>query len=102
MKRIFPILTVALMVLVMVPLAVGKDKVQEMAEKVDMEAAKATFEETCGKCHGLDRPLGKKKDRDGWESTVERMSGYHKRFGGPIPKDDQDAIIEYLVKVAGK
>jgi hypothetical protein len=30
------------------------------------------------------------------------MSGYHKRFGGPIPDDDRAAIVEYLLEVAGK
>ena len=102
MKRIFPLIVVVLMVLIFTPFAVGKDKSDSMGEKATMEKAKASFEEYCGKCHGLDRPLGKVKDKGGWESTVERMSGYHKRFGGPIPEDDVDAIVEYLVKVAGK
>jgi len=70
--------------------------------EVDMEAAKATFEETCSKCHALSRPLGKKKDQAGWEKTVSRMSGYHKKFGAEIPEEDRNTIIQYLVKVAGK
>ena len=73
------------------------------AEEVDLEAAKATFEEVCSKCHATSRPLGKKKDQAGWESTVERMSSYHKRQkGGPISEEDQNAIVQYLVSVAGK
>lgn len=69
---------------------------------MDMEAAKTLFEETCSKCHATSRPLGKKKDQAGWEKTVTRMSGYHKKFGAEIPEEDRNTIIKYLVKVAGK
>ena len=71
-------------------------------EGLDMDKAKATFESFCSKCHALSRPLGKKKDRGAWTATVNRMSGYHKRFGSEIPEDDRKMIIEYLVNVAGK
>jgi hypothetical protein len=30
------------------------------------------------------------------------MSGYHKRFGEPIPEGDQNAIVQYLLENAGK
>jgi cytochrome c5 len=71
--------------------------------QVDLKAAKATFEATCSKCHALSRPLGKKKDRAGWETTVKRMSSHHAdRFGAPIPDKDQEAIVQYLLSVAGK
>ena len=109
MKRFFPY-AIALLVLVAVPMtlmATGTSsgtEAQEMAvEPVDMEAAKVTFEATCSKCHALKRPLGKKKDQAGWESTVERMSSYHKRQKGKaISEEDQKAIIQYLLSVAGK
>jgi mono/diheme cytochrome c family protein len=90
------------MALIAVDSSTAADTKEMSAAAFDMEAAKATFEEYCGKCHGVDRALGKQKDKDGWESTVSRMSGYHKRFGAPIPEDAEDAIIGYLVKVAGK
>jgi cytochrome c5 len=102
MKRIFPILVVALMVLSMKSFAVAMDTKTAGNGTVDMAAGKTLFEQTCGKCHGLDRPLGKQKDRAGWEKTVDRMSEYHKRFGGPIPQDTRKAIVDYLVQVAGK
>jgi cytochrome c5 len=109
MKKFFPF-AIVLIVLVAVPMtlmATGTSsgtEVQEMAaEPVDMEAAKVTFEATCSKCHALKRPLGKKKDQAGWESTVERMSSYHKRQKGKaISEEDQKAIIQYLLSVAGK
>ncbi len=109
MKKFFPF-AIVLIVLVAVPMtlmATGTSsgtEAQEMAvEPVDMEAAKVTFEATCSKCHTLKRPLGKKKDQAGWESTVERMSSYHKRQKGKaISEADQKAIIQYLLSVAGK
>jgi len=95
MHKMIPIL-LAFAVLIVAPLTGVAE------EMVDMEAAKVTFEETCSKCHDLKRPLGKSKDQPGWERTVSRMSGYHKRFGGPIPPEDQEAIIQYLLANAGK
>jgi mono/diheme cytochrome c family protein len=77
--------------------SVGTPTLEETAE------AKAVFEQTCSKCHGLDRPLGKKKDADGWRATVSRMSENHKaKFGEPISEEDQSRIRFYLLKVAEK
>ncbi len=65
--------------------------------------AKNTFEATCSKCHALKRPLGKTKNRAGWERTVARMSKNHKgRFGETIPDETQAAIIGYLLENAGR
>jgi hypothetical protein len=100
MKRVFPIMFLLLIVLALSSAAVGDGK--KGTGMVDLETAKASFEEYCAKCHGLDRPLGKRKNKDGWETTVSRMSGYHKRFGATIPEDIEDAIVAYLVEVAGK
>ena len=71
-------------------------------EPVKVEADKKTFEIYCSMCHASSRHLGIKKDQAGWESTVSRMSGYHKKFGAVIPEEDRNTIINYLVKVAGK
>jgi cytochrome c5 len=109
MKHIAHVIAV-LFVLIAVPFtlmgidsahASGTEKMAEVP--VDMEAAKATFENTCSICHSTNRPLGKKKDQKGWESTVERMSSYHKRQKGTvIPEEDVKAIVQYLLSVAGK
>jgi hypothetical protein len=74
------------------------------ASEIGTAAAKATFEDTCSKCHPVDTPLGVTgRDRDGWTATVKRMSGHHQdSFSAPIPAADQAAIVEYLVKNAGK
>ena len=109
MKRIFP-LVIVLFVLAAVSITfitvdlVRASEMKEVAvEPVDMDAAKVTFEATCSKCHALKKPLGKKKDQAGWESTVERMSSYHKRQKGKVISEvDQNAIVQYLLSVAGK
>jgi len=109
MRKIFPF-AVVFFVLVAVSITyitvdlVRASEMKEVAvEPVDMDAAKVTFEATCSKCHALKRPLGKKKDQAGWESTVERMSSYHKRQKGKaISEEDQNAIVQYLLSVAGK
>ena len=109
MKSLFPVV-ITLIVLIAVPLtlmaagsAPATDAKEMAAEPVDMEAAKVTFETTCSKCHATSRPLGKKKDQAGWEKTVSRMSSYHlKKMGKAIPEEDQEAVVQYLLSVAGK
>lgn len=109
MKKFLP-LAVILFVLIAVPMTLMATETAPAAETdtmaaqpVDMEVAKATFEAICAKCHSLKRPLGKKKDQAGWEKTVTRMSSYHNsRKWGAIPEDDQKAIVQYLLSVAGK
>jgi cytochrome c5 len=59
---------------------------------------KALFEEKCSVCHGLDRPLGKTKNRSGWTTTVKRMQQVN---GCPITDGEAGEIINYLVKVRG-
>ena len=109
MKRAVPVL-VSVFILFAVSMtfvAVDSSTAAEMkamaAADVDLDAAKAIFEETCSKCHATSRALGKKKDQAGWESTVKRMASYHqRRIGSPIADEDQNAIVQYLVNVAGK
>jgi cytochrome c5 len=60
--------------------------------------AKALFEAKCSACHALSRPLGKNKDRDGWEKTVTRMQ---KVNGCPITDAEAKEIVDYLVAVRG-
>lgn len=100
----YRILVAALAIAGLVVLAGGitGPALQAESHEMDMEAAKVTFEDYCSKCHATSRPLGKKKDQAGWESTVNRMSGYHKKFGAEIPEEDRTTIVNYLVKVAGK
>ena len=74
-----------------------------VAVDVDLDLAQTTFENTCSKCHSIKRPLSKTKDRKGWDLTTRRMSSHHKaRFGNPIPEENRQAIIEYLVANGGK
>lgn len=57
--------------------------------------AKALFEAKCGVCHSVDRPKGKKKTREDWEKTVNRMI---KNNGARVSDDEAKAIIDYLSK----
>jgi cytochrome c5 len=59
---------------------------------------KALFEAKCTACHAADRALSQKKDRAGWERTVERM----KAKGAQVGADEAAAIAGYLEKEAGK
>ena len=69
----------------------------------DPEKGKSAFAEYCVKCHDASRAMSKTKDRDAWESTVERMSSIHSRkYGTPIPGDARDDIVEHLIREAGK
>jgi len=109
MNKVFPV-AILFLILVAVPMTLmatgttpAGDTKEMASETVDMEVAKATFEATCSKCHNLKRPLGKKKNQAGWEKTITRMSSYHERQKGKaIPEEDQKAIIQYLLTVAGK
>jgi hypothetical protein len=96
------IMAIAVVSLIIMVGGVTAHAQQAGSGELDMEAAKATFENYCSKCHATSRPLGKKKDQAGWEKTVSRMSGYHKKFGAEIPEEDRNTIIKYLVEVAGK
>ena len=109
MRTIFPF-AVVLFVLIAVPMTLmatgtssGIESQEVAGEPIDMEAAQVTFEATCAKCHSLKRPLGKKKDQAGWEKTITRMSSHHKKQKGrAISEEDQKAIVQYLLSVAGK
>jgi len=53
---------------------------------------KALFEGTCGLCHELARPLGKTKDRAGWETTVSRMVSN----GAKLTPEEVTKVVDYL------
>jgi hypothetical protein len=49
--------------------------------------------ERCSQCHPYDRVEQARKDRDGWEQTVNRMI---EQNGADISGDERDVIIDYL------
>jgi mono/diheme cytochrome c family protein len=57
-----------------------------------LAGAKAIFEQACGVCHGLERPLSKTFDRAGWEATVERMHGN----GAEVDRAERAQVVAYL------
>jgi mono/diheme cytochrome c family protein len=58
-----------------------------------MTKAKAVFERACGVCHGLERPLSKTFDKEGWEKTVERMHAN----GAEVDKEERAQVVAYLL-----
>jgi mono/diheme cytochrome c family protein len=55
--------------------------------------AKAVFERACGVCHGLERPLSKTFDKEGWEKTVERMHDN----GAEVSGEERAQVVAYLL-----
>lgn len=65
------------------------------AEELDLQGVKTLFESKCSRCHSVDRPLRKRKDRSGWEKTVRRMKRY---ASGTITDEDAAKIVDYLLR----
>jgi mono/diheme cytochrome c family protein len=59
----------------------------------DLTKAKAVFERACSVCHGLERPLSKTFDKEGWEKTVERMHAN----GAEVDKEERAQVVAYLL-----
>jgi mono/diheme cytochrome c family protein len=55
----------------------------------------------CGACHSLDYiPMNSRfLDKAGWTASVNKMIN---AFGAPIPREDVDAIANYLAENYGK
>jgi len=52
----------------------------------------------CIPCHSLELTAQQRQDRAGWLAIVDRMIGY----GAPIPPEEKDAILDYLVTHFGR
>ena len=55
--------------------------------------AKGCFEQACGVCHGLERPLSKTFDKEGWEKTIERMHDN----GAEVSREQRAQVVAYLL-----
>jgi cytochrome c5 len=64
-----------------------------LASLEGLAKAKQVFEQTCGVCHGLERPLSKTFDRAGWEKTVERMHDN----GAEASAEERALVVSYLL-----
>lgn len=51
----------------------------------------------CVICHSLEMVGMQRLDRAQWEAVVDRMIGY----GAPIPAEDKQTILDYLVTYLG-
>ena len=56
------------------------------------------LQERCTVCHDLVRVTGAKKDRAGWEQSVDRMIGK----GAELNAEERDVLIGYLAEIYGE
>jgi mono/diheme cytochrome c family protein len=47
---------------------------------------------SCGKCHGLNRVEGSRKDAAAWEKTLDRMI----KKGADVKAEERAAVLAYL------
>ncbi|RMG61195.1 MAG: hypothetical protein D6713_00875 [Deltaproteobacteria bacterium] len=62
------------------------------AEAPAVPQGKLLVERVCTACHTLDRVNKAKKDRAGWESTVDRMI----KMGAQVTEEQKQVIVDYL------
>jgi competence protein ComEA len=55
---------------------------------------RAELERVCKQCHELARSISLRQDRDGWNTTITKMSA----FGMKADDHDVTLIVDYLVK----
>ena len=60
----------------------------------------ALLQQTCAKCHGLDRIQQAQKTRNEWEQTYARMMAKGDP-AVPVSEDELDILIEYLAETYG-
>ena len=53
----------------------------------------------CANCHGLDRIVLQRRDKDFWLATIGRMAG---DFGANVPEEEIEPIADYLARHAGE
>lgn len=51
----------------------------------------------CTFCHSMDAPSLPRLDRSGWTEIVDRMI----RWGAPLPPEEREIVIRYLVRHFG-
>ena len=55
---------------------------------------KAEVQKLCVGCHELDRSISKRQDRDGWQTTLTKMTA----LGMKATDEEIRAMVEYLAK----
>jgi competence protein ComEA len=65
-----------------------------MAQDLPEGPGKAETEKLCKGCHEMARSISKKQDRDGWMSTMTKMSG----FGMRATDAEIAIVVDYLAK----
>lgn len=57
----------------------------------------ALLEQSCTKCHNLDRVTSKQWSRDQWEQTVDNMI----QKGAEVSADNKEPLLDYLSETYG-
>jgi hypothetical protein len=56
------------------------------------------FELRCSRCHSVETPLSRRKDRAGWERTVWAM----RQRGARLTDEEAAEVVRYLAAVRGR
>lgn len=85
-----PLLALCFFLIIGLAATVADDSPEVVAT---MRAGMAVLEENCMECHGLNWPLDKVADRQGWETILTMMAN----TGAVVARDDRAKLMEYLV-----
>ncbi len=55
------------------------------------------FELRCSRCHSVETPLSRRKDRAGWERTVWAM----RQRGARLTDEEAAEVVRYLLEIRG-
>ena len=55
---------------------------------------KAETVKLCGQCHEVERSISLRQDREGWQTTLNKMTG----LGAKFPDKEAAIVVEYLAK----
>lgn len=64
----------------------------------NLNEGKALFEVHCSKCHGLKKPQSRNESQ--WKHIVPEMVGMANKKSVVISKENEEAILKYLVTMA--
>jgi mono/diheme cytochrome c family protein len=88
----FVLLTILILILAACSAPAAAPAAEPAQVVVADHPGKALFESRCSTCHGLNMTEASKKDKLGWEATVERMV----LAGAQLNEDQAKQVIDYL------
>ena len=73
----------------------AKPPAEEMTTEEAMFDGEAALQDSCTRCHDLERTISKQKTREQWEQTVDNMI----QKGSQVV--DKQALLDYLAETYG-